>query len=92
MIFDSNYSSFVATLSYRDGRFKSEQRVAFRAVPRPGDLVACIVAGVTDYFEVLFVEHSSRFNQEREAFEASGICIHAKPISKQERNKRLICN
>ena len=92
MIFDANYSSFVATLAYPEGDFYSEQRVAFRAVPRPGDVVACIVTGVTDYFEVSFVEHSSKFNPEREAFEAGGICIHAKPISKQERNKRLICN
>ena len=89
MIFDANYSSFVALLAYPEGDIYSQKRVAFRAVPRPGDLVACIVSDVTKYFEVLFVEHSSRFNPEREAYEADGLCIHALPISNQERSEKL---
>ena len=89
MIFDANYSSFVTILAYREGDLYSQERVAFRAVPRPGDLVACIVSGVTKYFEVLFVEHYSRFNPEREAYEADGMCIYALPISNQERSEKL---
>jgi len=89
MIFDANYSSFVTILAYPENDLYSQERVAFRAVPRPGDLVTCIVEDVTKYFEVLFVEHSSRFNPEREAYEASGMCIHAKPISNQERSEKL---
>ena len=89
MRFDSNYSSFVTTLAYQEGPSRREKLVALRAMPRPGDLVTCIVAGATDYFEVLFIEHSSRFNEKREAFEAGGVCIHAKQITKGQRNAKL---
>ncbi|NER95484.1 MAG: hypothetical protein F6J86_16865 [Symploca sp. SIO1B1] len=89
MIFDANYSSFVTILAYPEDDFYTQERVAFRAVPRPGDLVTCIVEDVTKYFEVLFVEHSSRFNPEREAYEADGLCIHALPISSKERSSKL---
>ncbi|NET62143.1 MAG: hypothetical protein F6K47_40350 [Symploca sp. SIO2E6] len=49
MKFDSSYSSFVTTLTYQQGQSCREKLVAFRAMPRPGDLVACIVDDATDY-------------------------------------------
>ncbi|NET56316.1 MAG: hypothetical protein F6K47_09135 [Symploca sp. SIO2E6] len=89
MRYDSSYSSFVTTLAYQEGSFQREKLVALRTMPRPGDLVTCIVDDAADYFEVVLIEHSSHFNEKRSAFEAGGVCIHAKPITKGQRSAKL---
>ncbi|NEP12038.1 MAG: hypothetical protein F6J92_29495 [Symploca sp. SIO1A3] len=89
MDFSTNYSAFIVTLTYLEGGLSLEEKVSLRSVPRPGDLITCLVSNFVKHFEVRCVEHFAKFNNYTERSEAGGLHIHAALISAQQRQEKL---
>ena len=89
MDFSASYSAFIVTLTYLEDGLPLEEKVALRSVPRSGDLITCLVSNLVKHFEVVFVEHCSRFNPERKSYEAGGLIIYTKSISSQRKQLKI---